>query len=916
MTVRLNEFILVAGRTALVETRSSALTSIVAEETIDGLPLNGRNFLDLAVLQPGVAVFKALPPAARGQQLNINGAGGRSNSYLLDGANMKGVAGKGVSNASDTTLGLEMIREYRVLTNAFAADYGRAMGGVLSAVTKSGTNELRGTAFEFFRHRTLNARNFFDVDKPPFERNQFGFTIGGPMRRDRTFFFSGAEWLFERTRGTRVTTVPTAAARSGALGSVNPIVRPYLDMLPLPNGPELGEGLARFTFPFKRTAHDALVQLRIDHNFSPATSFFTRYTLDAATQWQPQTLPQFVSDRNSRNQWLTVETRRVSTASLLNTLRFSYSRLRDRDDLVAGVGDDLAFIPGQPTVGNFSIGGLLFGPDQAGPTVGDIDYFTVSDDVTLAKGRHLIKTGALIERAHTYRITTGRLRGRYNFPTLQRFLAGTPSLFSGILPGAEIERARRNTVFGFYVQDDITAHSQLTLNLGLRYEFYTVPTDVEGRDSALRNIATDREYTIGPPFRNPSLKNFAPRVGFAWDLAGYGKTAIRAGAGLYYDTDGPFNTPLNVASFSPPFSVPVSIPNPTFPQPSFDAAASRAARGVDYQIGQPRLFATNVNIQWEVVPRHVVMVGYAGSRGYDLVYAVEGNPVIPETLADGTQFFPPAASRRNPYWDSIDFRTSGARSWYDALYVSAASRSSSGHRWQISYSFGRTIDETQGQVPIDAANNSVFPQDPINPQNDRGPADYDVRHILTGHFSWELPFGRELTGVAGALVRGWRVSGLGTVRSGVPFSPSIASNWSGSGNVSVGAEDRPNVRPGVRLDDIVVGDVNRYFDPDAFVLQRRGVLGSAGRNMLTGPGFANFDLSLVKSRRIPMLGPHGAVEVRIEVFNVFNRANFAIPNRVVFSGAREGEAPLVTAGQITSTVSDARQGQLGLKFKF
>lgn len=912
MKVGRSELVVVVATAALVETKSSSLSGVVDEKTIEELPLNGRNFLDLALLQPGVAAFKA--QVARGQQLNVNGAGGRTNSYLLDGANMKSVAARGISNAADTTLGLDMIREFRVVTNAFSADYGRAMGGVILVVTKSGTNEIRGSGFEFFRNRTLDARNFFDDDKPPFERHQFGFTMGGPVRRDRSFFFGGAERLVERLGLTQVTTVPTAAARSGASGAINPIVRPYLDLLPLPNGAELGGGLARFTFPFNRPTDDTFVQLRVDHNVSSASSVFVRYAIDAAAQRLPQSLPQFTSDRKSRNQWLTIEGKRVFGAALLNTARFSYSRLRDGDQLVAeGVGPELAFLPGQPTIGNIMIPGVLFGPDQTGPATGDIDYFTFSDDVAYSKGRHFLKAGALIERVHTHRVTNGRLRGRYIFQTLQAFLAGTPTSFSGILPGADIERLRRSTLFGFYVQDDVTAHARLTLNLGLRYEFYTVPRDLKARDSALRNVATDAEYIVGAPFENPSLKNFGPRVGLAWDVSGDGKTAVRAGAGIYYDTDGPFNTALNIASFSPPFAIPVSITNPTFPRPSFDGAGARAGRGVDYHVRQPRLLTGNLNLQREVVSNLVLMVGYAASRGSNLVQAVEGNPVVPQILPDGTKFFPSNAPRRNQAWDSIDFRTTGGRSWYNALQVSATRRFSRGHRWQVSYTFGKTIDETQGQTASDAANSSSFPQDPIEPRNDRGPADYDVRHVFTANFTWELPFGRQLTGLAGALARGWQINGLGTLRSGVPFSPSISPNWSRSGNMAVGAEDRPNLRPGVQVEDIVLGGPTRYFDPNAFVLQPRGFLGNAGRNMLTGPGFANVDLSLVKNHTSRLLGPRGQIEVRVEVFNVFNRTNFSIPNRVVFGGA---DTPLPTAGRITSTVSDSRQAQLGVKLRF
>jgi hypothetical protein len=920
MKIGRTEVVNVVGAAAAVETKSSSLSGVVEAKTIEALPLNGRSFIDLALLQPGVVAFTARPPGGlqSGQRIDINGAGGRSNSYLLDGANMRASGGDGVSNAAGTTLGVDTIHEFRVVTNAFAADYGRAMGGVISIVTKSGTNELRGSGFEFLRNSALDTRNFFDVEKPPLGRHQFGFTAGGPIRTNRTFFFGGAEWLVDRLGLTRVTTVPSVAARSGQLWPIDPAVRPYLDLFPFPNGAELGDGLARLTFPFDQTTDETFLQARLDHTLSAADSIFIRYTFDDATRRLPGSLPRFSTDRASRSQWLTAEHKRSLGTALLAIARFSYSRLRLGQTAGAeGVGPELAFVPGQPTIGNFLIGGILFGPDQANPQTSDIDYFTFSDDVVYARGVHFIKAGVLVERAHTLRMTPGRLRGRFSFPNLQRFLAGAPSTFSGILPGADIERLRRSTLFGVYVQDDVSLRARLTLNLGVRHEFYTVPRDIRDRDSALKDVVIDREYTVGPPFENPSLKNLGPRVGFAWDASGDGKTAVRGGAGVYYDTDGTFNTPLLIASFSPPFSSPVSLVNPTFPRPPFESAAfGRASRGVDYHVRQPRMLTGNLNVQRELFSNVVLAAGYAGSRGYNLVQAVEGNPVVPEVLPDGRKFFAVTSPRRNPHWESIDFRTTGGRSWHNALQMGAAKRFSQGHRWQVSYTFGKTIDETQGQTSLDGANSSPFPQDPIDPRNDRGPADYDVRHVFTWNFTWELPFGQHLTGPAGALARGWQINGLGMLRSGVPFSPSIASNWSRSGNIAIGAEDRPNIRPGIKRQDIVLGGPTRYFDPSAFELQPRGFLGNAGRNILTGPGFVNVDLSLVKNSRCRLLGDHGEIELRVEAFNVFNRANFSIPNRVVFAGAREGEAPLPTAGQITSTVNDARQVQLGVKLRF
>src|SRR5205814_2072085 len=260
-----------------------------------------------------------------------------------------------------------------------------------------------------------------------------------------------------------------------------------------------------------------------------------------------------------------------------------------------------------------------------------------------------------------------------------------------------------------------------------------------------------------------------------------------------------FNTALIAATFSPPFGLPVSITNPTFPNPSFErSVADRAARALDYHVRQPSMVTGHLSVQRELLPSLVVTAGLASSRGDHLTQAIEGNPAVPQILPDGTKFFPAAVRRQNPAWGSIDFRTTGGRSWYKALQLGAAKRFSGGLQWQTSYTLGKVIDETQGQVGVDATNSSVFPQDPIDPRNDRGPADFDVRQVWTMNGTWDLPVSDRFASAAGALVRGWQINGVGVLRSGVPFSPSIATgvNWSQSGNVATNAEDRPDLRPG------------------------------------------------------------------------------------------------------------------------
>ena len=917
------ETITVTGESPLVDTRTSALSAVVLEKTIEELPLNGRNYITLATLQPGIVQFTertGTAPATRGVQLNINGMGGRSNSFLIDGANMKGYAGLATVTAADSTLGVETVQEFRVVTNSFSADYGRAMGGVISIATKSGSNELRGSGFEFFRDSKMDARNFFDVgNPPPFMRHQYGGTVGGPLRRNKIFFFFGYERLQEDLGMTVITAVPTAAARAGA---VNPVVKPYLDLYPLPNGRDLGPGIGQYTYAFTRATRENFLQGRIDVELSDKDLLFVRHTYDGSRQLYPNStgtiqttgFPQFFTEGTSGNHFFTAEEKRTFSPTLLNSARFSTSVLTYEQHPANTLAAPLSFFSEAPFMGTIQIGGLSqLGNDNISPSTQNIDYWTWSDDVTYTKGKHLLKTGALVEHAYADKLTTVNSRGNYTFASAAQFLAGTPSRFQGVLPGGVLVRKRPTTLFGFYVQDDYRVASSFTLNLGFRYEFFTVPLDKDGLDAYLPDLMAPATVR-GGLFVNPSLRNFSPRLGFAWDVGGDGRTAIRGGSGLYYDTDGPYNSSLGFAIPSPPFAPAVNVVGAgiPFPTPVWPSATNTAAlnlRMLDYHMKQPKGWTYNVNVQRELAANWAATVGYAGSRGYHLVNAIEGNPVVPVVQADGTMFFQAGAPRRNPNWGSIDYRTSDGRSTYNALQTSLMKRFSRSHQVQVSYTLSKTMDNGDAQLGMDTANSAIYPPNPYNLDAEWAVAAFDARHVFSANATWELPaFGNN------AVLGGWQLNGIVLLHTGYPFSPSIQTqNWSRSGNIAGGAEDRPNVKPGTDPRQIITGDPSHWFDTSAFVLQPQGTLGNTPRNFLRGPGFANVDLSLVKNQ---VLWGGTRVQVRLEVFNVFDRANFATPTRPVFAGATQNEAPLATAGQVVRTVNTARQIQLGMKVLF
>jgi hypothetical protein len=910
------ESVTVTASAILVDTRTSALSALVPEKTIEELPLNGRNYINLATLQPGIINFtekSGTSSSTRGIQLNINGMGGRSNSFLIDGANMKGYAGIATVTAADSTLGVDTIREFRVATNAFSADYGRAMGGVISIATKSGGNEFHGSAFEFYRNSAFDAPNYFDVgDPPPFTRNQYGFSFGGPLRKNRVFFFGGYERLQEDLGLTLITTVPNQAVRAG---SVTAAVRPYLDLYPVPNSTDLGSGVAQYIYTFNRPTRENFGQGRVDVQVSDEHAVFVRHTIDRARQLLPAgtvSFPQFQTDSTSDNQFLTVEEKWVASPALLNTARFSNSILKFEQLPANSLQNPLSFFQPAPYMGSISVPGLTtLGNDNTTPSTNNVTYWTYSDDLTYTRGRHLLKTGVLVEHAFSSKQTTTNSRGTYTFASLTTFLAGTPRQFQGVLPGSVLVRERPNTLFGVYLQDDYRARDRLTLNLGVRYEMFSVPSERNGFDAYLPDLLTSTSTVVGGPFVNPSRYDVAPRVGFAWDVTGDGRTAIRGGTGLYHDTDGTFNSSFGIAAFTPPFAPTVNLQSPAFPTPVFPTsittAGALALRTLDYHVRQPRAWTYNVNVQRELGARMVATIGYAGSRGYNLVNAIEGNPVVPVMQADGSLFFPLGAPRRNPAWTSIDLRTSDGHSTYNSLQAMLQKRFSKGYQLQLSYTLSKTMDNTQAQLNVDSVNTGVYAQNPYDPDADWSVAAFDIRHVFAANMTWEVP------GVAsGALLSGWQINSIVSLRSGLPFSPSIATpNWSRDGNTS--GEDRPNMKPGVDPGSLMTGDPNRWFDTGAFTLQPAGTLGNTPRDVLRGPGFANVDLSLVKNQA---LAGGTKLQLRLEIFNLFNRANFAVPNRAVFAGATATDPVLPTAGQITRTANSSRQLQFSAKIVF
>ena len=929
------EQVTVVAEASAVNTRSGELSYLVDERAIEELPLNGRNYTDLALLQPGVVAYPHRDGGsvvAHGLGMSVNGQDPRSNVYLLDGTLLNDMTNGPAGSAAGTALGMETVQEFRVETNSYSAEFGRMSGGQINVLTKAGGNSVRGSVYEFHRNDALDAKNYFDVSgKPPFTRNQFGGAIGGPLRTDKLFYFVGYEALRENLGRTITSTVPDENARRGFLPDpanpaallnvgVNPGVAPYLNEYPRANGDVFGDGTAVYRFQFDQKLDQNFAQGRVDYNLASRGQIFGRYTIDDAEQYLPTDYPQFPRYFVSRNQFFTGEYRDVMTPNMLATYRLGYSRTRVGQEVEANTSTPLQpFVPGRELVGNIDVAGLnRFGTQSSVDVRFLQQVFSLQGDVTSTRGRHLLKFGGLAERYLQDMVNPTFSLGTYSFTNLRAFLENRPTSFIGLTPQGQFDRYWRFWLLGGYVQDEIPVTDRLTVNAGVRYEVMTMPRDINGRDSALINL-TDRTAATGQLYEAPDKNNISPRAGFAWTATRDGRTSLRGGYGMYFNTNSSQN--LIVTVTNPPATPRVVFPNPTFPNPPFDRTSGLSVRPIQWDVETPRVQVWNLNLQREIGGNTSVMIGYAGSRGEHLLRSNDVNTAAPTAGADGQPFFPSAAPRINTAWTTIELKSSDGDSWYRALILEARRRWSGGFMLQSSYTWSKAEDTTQASTFFSDATNgttSAFPE--FIPDYNKGLSDFHAEHNWVMNFSYDLPFAKSLTGAAGAILGGWRVSGIVNVRSGNPLTVFVQNNrsrslWQPSLGPGIG-RDRPSYAPGFGPDNAVLGDPQQWFNPAAFALQPAGTFGNTGRGDFIGPDLRTVDLSFVKDTAWSRLGSGGRLELRIEAFNIFNRANFGPPQLIVFAGSADNEQPFANFGRTRNTVTAARQIQLGVRVRF
>lgn len=933
----IEEAVTVTADITLVETTTSALGALVTEKEIAALPLEGRNYIGLTMMQPGVSESRTISnPSYPGTWFSSSGAPARSNGYWLDGADLRNMTGASTASVTGQTLGLDGIQEYRVLTNAFPAEYGGVMGSQTVMVSKGGTNQFRGSVFQYHRDRNLEAANFFDApgERTEFSRNNYGGSIGGPIRQNRLFFHATVEYAKVR-RGTTipVTTLPAAARVDGGLvPQINPAIKPLVDLFPVPNGPN-----NRYQWIFTQPASDLYGQLRLDANVSKNSSVFGRYTVTRGDQEAPTDFPGYPTEATTRSHFLTLSENQIFSTRIVGTTRVSYSR--PDSSYTAGYPDVLLtdprynFLRGE-AMGTISIGGVTtLGPSGTFPRAFAASQWTFSNDTNISAGRSAWKFGVRVNRTEQFLQQSFQRGGQVSFANVTAFLQGLPNFITAPAPGSSNSKTLDFWTFGVYAQNDFELSDNLTLNLGLRYEPQTQYREKFGRESAVRNPMTDSAATLGPMFRNNSLKNISPRFGFAWDVRGNGKTAVRGAAARLYDQANLGTVLVQSVSGTPPFSSLSRLDNPGFFSVPFqlpDEAIGQSLRITDYDLQQPSMWHYNVAVERELLANMSLTVAYAGSRGSNLLRSTEGNPRIPsQTLPDGRPFWTGREPRLSPYWDTIEYKVADSRSEYNSLQLRLNQRLSEGLQFQNSLTWSRAMDAYANVANVDVGGAEAQTGDnPFDRDRDWAPAPTDVPLNWRFNLVYRLPDAFKPGSVAGALLNTWQVATIVQATSGQPFTPGLTTNRSRSGVLGgPSGQDRPDLVPGVRPEDVTkgvsrgcgnipagtpVGTAALWFDPCAFSIPQAGTLGNAPRNAFRLPGYSRVDLSFMKM--VPIGGSVHA-ELRVDLFNVFNRANLRVPNRIVYAARSDVENPLVTAGQIT--VADAaRQAQLSVRLAF
>ncbi len=964
-----------------VETTSSTVGATVEQKTVVELPLNGRDWTQLATLQPGIISVRAQASTGAtanrgnrgfGDQLADSGHRPNENTYRVDGININDYSNGAPGSVLGASLGVDAIQEFSVVTTNYTAEYGRTSGAVINAITKSGTNQVHGTGYFFDRDKVFDARNYFDPPTiPPFRRTQFGGSIGGPIRKDRTFLFGDYEGVRQGQSLSFQDNVLSPAALAGNLCSIpngtctshsvtiDPRVSPFLPLWKPLHGVNLGTipggngDINLFLTSGIKVLNENYFTVRGDHKISEKDSLNGTFFYDRAPQTNPDSLDNTIHQVFTERHTLALTETHIFSSGLGNTFRFGYTHVTGlvnspvsainpvaADTTLCTVCTPTPLPPALIQVDGLTAAGGLGNLSFFGH---HYNSFQANDDLFLTKGKHVLRFGAAFERMQYNVLSKVRGNGNFVFTTiagstadgLENFLTDNPASVLLLSPTTRKETQSRDSLFGLYIQDDWRLRPRLTVNLGLRYEFLTNPTEANNGFGFLPNFFTGTTTHFDNVFAtNPTTRNFDPRVGFSWDPTGSGKTAIRGGAGIFSILPLPYVYTIG-DSLTLPFSLQTSSGNPAAPLPqgSFPVIPSTVSFGntagsryIDRSPKRSYAANWNVNIQRDVTSKVAIMLGYVGSRTlHNATTADDANQVVPPqingvytwpcgTTQPGNNYCDPLGTnpRANPNVGFIrPIFFSGASS-YEGFQSQVRLTNVKSVQAQLSYTYSNCKDEGSGAQLGDPFQNSLTSLIWFDKAHRLGACDFDIRQNLVANYIYSLPI-PHWGGAAKWVAGGWQLGGIITASTGAPFTLILPGDPLGQ-NYTDSGFDYPNRVSGCNP---ITGRLS-YINNNCFVVapnQNGGlVLGNNGRNSLYGPKYVDFDFSVFKNTQIT---ERFNVQFRAEFFNVFNHTNFQAPlDNNTFTSASLVTGALSGAGQIDSTVGTSRQIQLGLKIIF
>ena len=1038
-----NQVVEVNTEGTVINTVDNSIGGLVTQEAVQNLPLNGRNYVDLALMEPGTDQDYAAGGVAGGAgatSFSNHGSTPWSNLFTLDGAILNNALQLNSASQTGTTLGLDGLQEFKIV-GIPDATYGLVMGGQVVMASRGGTNQFHGSVFDYLRNSALDARSYFDYtyQTAPFKRlahfsrNQFGGSLGGPIKKDKTFFHLVYEGLRSSQFNAGLATVPAASCRgnagqviwdglgtqpAGSIGpctaplqndlkfsttnnsiTISPVIAPLLAIYPAANLPGYTNN---FSYNAITTVVENYGQARIDHTISDKDALFGRVTIDRGNYDQPFNLTLFRQSLPGVNEFLTIGETHTFSSTLLNALRLSTSRTTQQviNEYVVSpyISAQTSYVPGLPFGGwgGFdTISGV--GPQTTKPSLDNLTLYTLGDDVSWTKGRHTLKIGTLLNLYRQAAGSNANANGTLTFATYSGYLQGQISQAtvltgpSGYTPQANAPNVNRYygySNYGFYIQDNWHVTPRLTADLGLRYEPTDTVNELNGQGYNMHNLATDTAPTIGPFITNSSLKNFSPRVGFAYDMTGDGKTAIRGGFGVYRDVGNIGSEMREALQGTPPYASTL-LPAQTLTSLPLSATGGVAGRNlagvVSYQSKAPYSLEYNLTLERQI-KGFAVSATYVGLHGIHLWTRGEGNPVNPLSpglqhggyLPSGQPYYgiylnssgvsvqPPCElagvpgvvngvstttfCRTNPYYSAVILDSNGGASIYNSGELNIIRNLSHGIDFQTSYTWSRSLDDTEDMGGFEqSAAGCMTNSDPLYRRSDWGPSCFDATNKWNANLVYHTP---KYNGnhFIGGFANGWFIGNIVTIQSGVPFTPiySGSVNRSNSGvSIQNAYDDHVNVNytvdmsgctslPGqtpsgsspcvyqpIKYDHSKVSSTNygQWFNPAMFSLGPVGQFGNASRDMLRSPAILVWNASAVKDTAVPWLGEKGNLEFRAELFNPINKPNFGLPSANVFTGTVSdlgpySEAPLPTAGKITSMFGTNRQVQFALKLLF